>query len=859
MPWRSGRAALEAALLAAALGAGGAAALGAGGDRTVADALYFAAWCAAMGLLFSLGLRLPLHLRGRLARPAGAAVALAAIGLTVLGNIALYRHDAHFDITVSGRYTAPPELETIAGSLRRDVLLTYFYNGRDEYADAARQVLAVVARRHPHLRVRALDLDTELVAARNYGVRLYNTAIVETEGRRAQVEDTVDLRQVAYAIERVLKKGAQTVCFVAGHGERYAPGHVHLSHVETLGGDAPGGAGVLEAPLDGIDRLKLAIETIGYGDRAIEPATAAAIPADCAVVADIGPRSAYAPAEIRLLRDYLSGGGRALLAYDPQFPLAPELASLLGEVGLAIGDGVVVDPTNHYGTDQEQAAVPYYPPHPITAQVALSVFPGARPIRLIGPVAGVAAAGLAATSKDSYVRPLNPTAAGGLAGARPAPPRRRRAGDLARDRPRPIPPGAGRQRRLCRQRLLPLRLERRPRGCDDPLARRRHRDAAAQAYRLQRAGIAADPPADAGDLCGGRRAAAARRHAAGRRRLAAAPVRLSPANGVGVAAACLMAGLIGAIAVSGRWPVDAPRAHVEAGGILPLAVERVARVEIAQGDERLVLSRGAGGDWLVNDAPAGPAVANHIAAALRLLAVSPPRRTLAAGEYSADELAQYGLEPPRLTVAVAAVAGSEARIAFGEATPAQNAQYVRILGRPELYLLPRDVGGEWRLARDMAMRPAGLLLPVSIAQIWAVELVSDGALHRFERDPAGLWFHHVGEHAHLPGGFVHKADPKLAPLIAAGLDALDRLPIAHRLDRHPDAAALGAAGLAHPATIMLLYGRDSFGPVARVELGAAAADGSGRYARLGQGGALLTVPAAVEPPLAALLQLAGAS
>jgi len=44
---------------------------------------------------------------------------------------------------------------------------------------------------------------------------------------------------------------------------------------------------------------------IGYSDRAIEPATLPAIPEDCAVVADLGPTSAYAPAEVQAVRDYL--------------------------------------------------------------------------------------------------------------------------------------------------------------------------------------------------------------------------------------------------------------------------------------------------------------------------------------------------------------------------------------------------------------------------------------------------------------------------------------------------------------------------------------------------------------------------
>ena len=324
-------------------------------------------------------------------------------------------------------------------------------------------------------------------------------------------------------------------------------------------------------------------------------------------------------------------------------------------------------------------------------------------------------------------------------------------------------------------------------------------------------------------------------------------------------AACLMAGLIAAIALTGHWPVDQPRTHLETGGILSIPVERVARVEIVAGGQRTSLRRQSGGGWLVNDAPAPAVVAEHIAAALRILAVTAPQRVLAAADYSAGQLAAFGLDPPRMEVALTESGGDAAQIGIGEETPAENAQYVRIVGRPELYLLPRTVGGEWRLVRDMAIRAPGRLLPVSIAQIWAVEIVSGGVLRRFERDPAGLWFHHTGQHVHLPGGLVHHADPKLAPLIAAELDALDRMPIGATAASHPDAAMLAAAGLVHPATILLLYSRDSAGPVVRAEFGSIAADGSLRWVRLQHGDRLLTVPADSEKPLAALLQLAGTS
>jgi hypothetical protein len=65
---------------------------------------------------------------------------------------------------------------------------------------------------------------------------------------------------------------------------------------------------------------------------------------------------------------------------------------------------------------------------------------------------------------------------------------------------------------------------------------------------------------------------------------------------------------------------------------------------------------------------------------------SPPRATrLTAGEYSSSQLAEYGLDPPRFILAVAEGGGNTTRVGFGESTPAQNAQYVRIVGRPELF------------------------------------------------------------------------------------------------------------------------------------------------------------------------------
>ena len=413
------RARIEATLAAialAALLAGGV--MGAGDDANIA---FFIAWCAALALLVALALRLPAQIPGPklVRRAAGAGLVVAAAGVALLASVALYRHDVHFDLTPNRRFTAPEELRTVVAQLGSEVRLTYFYNAGDDAAWTAKDALAVLARGQPRLIVRAIDLDKEPGVAREFGVRAYNTIVVETGGRRVQVDNTVDLRQVAFAILRAQREGGQTVCFVTGHGEPLegpgGTGHAHLSHEETLQSRAaPGEGDVVEGPPAGLDRLRLALAAFGFGYRPLTLATLAAVPAECTILAEIGPRAPWAPAEASSVAAYLGAGGRLLLALDPASPVAEPLAGLLATLALSLPPGQVIDPLNHYGTAAEKVAVPYYPPHPITDGLALTIFPAVRPIRLAPPPGGVEVMPLMASSQDSYLQGT-PEAKGAMA------------------------------------------------------------------------------------------------------------------------------------------------------------------------------------------------------------------------------------------------------------------------------------------------------------------------------------------------------------------------------------------------------------------------------------------------------------
>src|SRR6185369_1787194 len=300
------------------------------------NTLWFVGWLAAVVALFVLGLRLPLQpsLRRLPALAYVAGIVVATLGLAALANLALVLHDAHFDLTREG----------VFDRLRRDVKLTYFYQAQDQQGRRAKDMMEVLARRNPRLHVRTIDPDKQPTVAETYGVRIYNAAVLENDGRRIQVMST-DENQIALGILRVIRERVTTVCFIEGHNEYPMENFEFHTHFEGVAGHShgEGASAIVQMRAHGVGRLRRALESLGYDVRKIIPATLSAMPADCAVVLDVNPRTTYLPGESELLLGYLARGGAALLLYDLGFVLESGLAKGLATLGVAVEQDVVID------------------------------------------------------------------------------------------------------------------------------------------------------------------------------------------------------------------------------------------------------------------------------------------------------------------------------------------------------------------------------------------------------------------------------------------------------------------------------------------------------------------------------------
>ncbi|MCK1712089.1 MULTISPECIES: DUF4340 domain-containing protein [unclassified Bradyrhizobium] len=334
--------------------------------------------------------------------------------------------------------------------------------------------------------------------------------------------------------------------------------------------------------------------------------------------------------------------------------------------------------------------------------------------------------------------------------------------------------------------------------------------------------------------------------------------------------AAFLVGLLCLLIVSGQWPELRSKVAFAPKGLVTTAPADVRRVEIRSGSDGIALLRRAG-VWTIEglDGAVTAELGSHIETALRLVSVSEPAREIPASDLTAASYAAFGLDPPVTVGVIEANDGSVTSVNFGALNPASTSHYVRLGGRPAVYLMQRHVSEEWRVVSDMARRLRGqaetgvatrgktLLLPVSMAQVWALEIVFAGKLTRFERDPYGKWFRHLGQHNHEAGSVVHVADPEQARIIDAALRALDATAVETRVGP-AKGAQLARYGLDLPSLIVLVYSRDSFTPLAKLELGALS-DSLDRYARLAPDGAVVTVAEFEMRRLTELLRAVGAA
>lgn len=122
-------------------------------------------------------------------------------------------------------------------------------------------------------------------------------------------------------------------------------------------------------------------------------------------------------------------------------------------------------------------------------------------------------------------------------------------------------------------------------------------------------------------------------------------------------------------------------------------------------------------------------------------------------------------------------------------------------------------------------RDERLLIPVTIAELGAIEIAHKGTVHRFERDATGSWFYH-GVHRPSEQQHAHNTDPQIAARVEKAFAGLGRA----RMERQfPLNIQADEFGVTRPEMFIMVYRPQQMEPLARYAVGTVAPDKLSRY------------------------------
>lgn len=298
-----------------------------------------------------------------------------------LFQVAADRTNVRLDLTRAKDLSLSPITEKILGELTAPLKITAFYQRGDRGPIVG--LLKRLAMASPQVTWEAFDLDRYPERARSFGIKQYDHAALEYQGR-TRVAQVVPEEYLAGGILAVVRGKSRRLGITGGHGER-----------------APGGDD------RSLGQLVAALEAENYAPEVVS-LIAGPVPDGTDVLVIAGPEKDFLPSEMGHLAEYLQKGGAVLALLDPA-PL-PKLSAFLELMGVALRNDFIVDHDRRVlATDGLAAVIEQFRPdnpvsHPPTNPLQSGVvLPSARSVDVVDPAPpGIDASGIARTGDTAW-------------------------------------------------------------------------------------------------------------------------------------------------------------------------------------------------------------------------------------------------------------------------------------------------------------------------------------------------------------------------------------------------------------------------------------------------------------------------
>jgi ABC-type uncharacterized transport system involved in gliding motility auxiliary subunit len=325
---------------------------------------------------------------GRQLRYGGNTAVLVTVVLAILiaVNYLATRHPLKKDLTKNQRYSLSDQTKKVVSSLKDDVSIVYFQKATDLERSGGADRIKDYQNLSSHVKAEFVDPLAKPMRARELDVKGPWPSIVIQRGQHKERINNDSEQDLTNAFIKITRDSKKTVCFAQGEGEHDLD-------------DAEDG---------GLSGIKTALGRDLYDTKKVVLAREPKVPAECSVLVVAGPQSDLLAPIADTIRQWIKGGGKALLLSDPELKdKQPNFDALIKAFNIQPGDDIVIDVSPYgqmFGTGELTPIAVEYPYHEITRGFrVMSAFHEARSMTAgIGTVEGVFAQDLVKTSPASW-------------------------------------------------------------------------------------------------------------------------------------------------------------------------------------------------------------------------------------------------------------------------------------------------------------------------------------------------------------------------------------------------------------------------------------------------------------------------
>lgn len=311
-----------------------------------------------------------------------AVLVLTFLGILILINWMAYRHNGRWDLTKNKSFSLSEQTIQILDRLDKDVKVTLFFTPNNNMRQQAVDLLDSYKHySNNRLTYEAVDPVRNPTMAMRYQITSDGSIIFESGGKQKSIFG-VQEQDFTNALLTIVKDSSPKIYFLQGHNEldpdNFDPGK-------------------------GLSSLKQSLEKDNFKSEKLFLMEKREVPADARVLVVAGPEKPLLAEERNAIQNYLEQrAGKILVLLKPKFQTGIE--SLLEQYHIQAGNDLIIDPVRNMGQDVAAPAITEYKVHDITKDLkAVSVFPGARSLKLVGTLpAGTTGTELSQTSPQSW-------------------------------------------------------------------------------------------------------------------------------------------------------------------------------------------------------------------------------------------------------------------------------------------------------------------------------------------------------------------------------------------------------------------------------------------------------------------------